>query len=177
MNHDEGDDNHPPPRANDFPPSSIHPGHACLLLSLPFCIQAYRGYHHSLQSIVVPPPLLQPQQQQQQNLSATDDIARRAFGFSIASRALKVATYASVGGLGLFLATAFYATNCTSMEAAVDATRHWAHDGRRRIDANVFGITNRLDRDHPHVKEVERLSEEEQLRLHFPKEDYEEESE
>ena len=150
--------------------SSIHPGHACLVMSFPFCTHAYRGYHHSLRNIVVPKELL---------LHATtttppspaEDALRRSFGISVATRALSVATHASIGGLSLTLAAAFYMTGCTTLPQALDATKEWAHGGRRHID-RWLGVADRMDMHHPEVKEMNRLSEDEQLEVLFPSSDY-----
>lgn len=140
--------------------SWIHPGHFFLATSLPFCWSAYRGYQTPLDRVVR--DVLKGQNVPPEDLGKAQDSVRKAVGSAVASRALRVATYASVGGFGILTAGLFYWSGCNSVEEAVASTRQWAHSGRRRVDL-LFGIENRVDKDHPEYLFMQSMSEEEEL--------------
>jgi len=161
--------------------SWIHPGHFFLVSSLPFCWTAYRGYYQTpLEQVVqnvlkarnVPITITE--------LQKADDGIRKAVGSAVASRALRVATAASIGAFGLVTAGLFYASGCHSIEQAVTGTRQWAHQTRRRMDA-FLGVENRVDQDHPEYLMTQSMSEEEELdfvsKTYLPDEDWEAEVE
>jgi len=141
--------------------SWIHPGHFFLATSLPFCWSAYRGYQTPLLDRVVQ-NVLKGQNVRPEDLAKAQDTVRKAVGSAVASRALRVATYASVGSFGILTAGLFYWSGCNSVEEAVASTRQWAHNGRRRVDS-FFGIENRVDKDHPEYLLMQSMSEEEEL--------------
>jgi hypothetical protein len=142
---------------------AIHPGHLLLGGSLPFCFQAYRDYVKPLDGYT--DPVVRKFAD-----GYGDESARRAVGVVVASRALRVATFASLGVFGLCTAAAFYATGCTTTEQAVEQTRNWAHRARRRFD-DLFKVV-RIDRDHPDFRETLSLTEEQELEKYFPPQDY-----
>jgi len=142
--------------------SWIHPGHFFLATSLPFCWSAYRGYQTPLEGVVQ--SVLKHNKSSGSSLpdlSKAEEHVRKAVGSAVASRALWVATSASIGGFGILTASLFYLSGCHSVEQAISSTRHWAHSGRRRVD-NFFGI-DRVDKDHPEYLLTQSMSEEEEL--------------
>ena len=161
--------------------SWIHPGHFFLVSSLPFCWTAYRGYYQTpLEQVVQNVLKARNVPITEQLQKADNDGIRKAVGSAVASRALRVATAASIGAFGLVTAGLFYASGCHSIEQAVANTRQWAHQTRRRMDA-FFGVENRVDKDHPEYLITQSMSEEEELdfvsKTYLPDEDWEAEVE
>ena len=172
--------------------SRIHPGHFFLAVSLPFCWSAYRGFIAPLDRVVVDTVLqntmssstssinnntsvVRPTTAAKASAAAAataaavvaelpqaDETIRRAVGSAVASRALRVATCASVGGFGLVLAGLWYCSNCRSIDEAVASTRQWAQRERRKMDA-ALGIDNRVDEHHPEYLLTQSMTEEEEL--------------
>jgi hypothetical protein len=142
---------------------SVHPGHLLLFSSVPFCFGAYRGYQMPLESLVQ--DVLQKRTGGRVKIAdikgAEEDI-RRAVASAVASRALRIASLASVGVFGLFTAGAFYATGCQTMDEAVVATRRWAHQRRNELDS-LLGTEGRVDHLHPEVLATRGMTEDEEL--------------
>jgi hypothetical protein len=171
-----------------LPNFSIHPGHGLFVTSLPFCIMAYRGYHHTRSLETIVDTVLKKQQQQQHHQRSsptvpiqntmekiTDEGIRRAVGSAIAGRALKIATMGSIGVFGMAGALLFYACGWQSMAQAIDATQTVAHRYRRKLD-HALGVTDRIDKDHPEYILIKDLKEEDQLQyisnVYLPNEDW-----
>jgi hypothetical protein len=142
---------------------AIHPGHVLLGGSLPFCYQAYRDYVKPLDRYT--DPVVRKFAD-----GYSDESARRAVGVVVASRALRVASFASVGVFGICAAAAFYATGCTTTPQAIEQTTVWAHRARRRFD-DLFKV-ERIDRDHPDFRESLSLAEEQELEKYFSPQDF-----
>lgn len=158
---------------------SIHPGHVFFVGSLPFCLQAYRGYQKPLERVVQDVLKVQTGGNVRiDNLKQAEENIRRAVGSAVASRALRVATSGSVGVFGMAVAIVFYASGCSTVEQAMTSTRHWAHDGRKRLD-RFFGINDRVDCDHPEYLITKNMTEEQEIehvsKTYFPDEDWLEE--
>jgi hypothetical protein len=159
---------------------SIHPGHVFFAGSLPFCLQAYRGYQKPLDSAVHDVLKVQTRGNVSiENLKLAEENIRRAVGSAVASRALRVASAGSVGLFGMATAVVFYASGCTTVEQAMSSTQHWAHAGRKGLD-RFFGVTNRVDRDHREYLITKNMTEDEEIehisKTYFPNEDWQAES-
>jgi hypothetical protein len=155
---------------------SIHPGHFLLVSSLPFCYSAYRNFQKPLETIVNDVLMKQTAGKVKiEDLKLAEDQLRRVVGSALASRALRVASAASIGGFGLFGALMFYATGGQTLQEAVANTRGWAGDGRRMLDG-AFGIEDRIDLQHPEILKTRNMTEEEELeyisKTYFPTEEW-----
>jgi hypothetical protein len=162
---------------------SIHPGHGLFVTSLPFCIMAYRGYHHTRSLETIVETVLKKQQPSSSSTAPiqntiekiTDEGIRRAVGSAIAGRALKIATMGSIGVFAMSGAFLFYACGWQSMDQAIDATQSVAHRYRRKLD-QALGVTDRIDKDHPEYLLIKDLKEEDQIEyisnVYLPNEDW-----
>jgi hypothetical protein len=175
---------------------SIHPGHVLLLGSLPFCIQAYRGYTAPLDPVVhqvvagvagttaTTPPAAAAAAASAAAGAGTklpldqilrDDAVRRAIGSAVAGRALRVATAGSVGVFGITAALVVYASGCSTGAQLLQTTQDRAHTIRRNVDS-FFGVKDRVDRDHPEVRITVPMSEQEEMdhvvKTYFPNEEW-----
>jgi hypothetical protein len=155
--------------------NQIHPGHASVIFSLPFCYQAYQGYQQSLESMVqsvlaqhriVPAVALQ-------DMSQLEDSVRRSIASAVAARALKVATLGCFGALGLSIGASFYITQTSSLQDLLETIRHWAHRHRSQWDTFLLAPSStRIDERHPEYQLVQQMTEEEELdyinKTYFP---------
>ena len=146
-----------------------------LISSLPFHYWAYKGYQRPLEELVQ--SVLYKHQsignssaRAQEKIaihSGTEEHVRRAVASAVASRALRVATSASVGAFGLVSALGFYWMGCQTMGEAIQITERWAQERRIALDAWLSGISNnnqrRVDRTHPEYLAVQNMTEEEEL--------------
>lgn len=113
--------------------------------------------------------------------SVNEEHFRKALGSAVASRALRIATAGSVGAFGLAASGLFFLSGCQSLEQAVEATRNWAHDKRRSVDRVLLSDGVRIDRDHPEVRAVANMTQEEEMeyiaKTYLPDEDWEQQQE
>ncbi|CAB9502084.1 Mate efflux family protein [Seminavis robusta] len=147
-----------PPSNMNIPPSYVLFG-----VSLPFYMRAYHLYHHS------PLDTLVGKVAQRSNITMADlkdaDISvKRAVGFSVAGRALKVATLVSVGSFGMFGAAVFFIGDWKSLEEGVVASRRWAQSKRKTLD-KFLGVEERVDEDHPEVVSRRNMTIQEESQL------------
>jgi hypothetical protein len=159
--------------------SSIHPGHVFLVGSLPFCVQAYRGYQRPLDPVVQ--DVLKAKaggNVRIEELKLAEEYIRRSVGSAVALRALRVATLGSFGVFGMAIAGVFYASGCSTTQEAMVSIQKWAHSGRKQLD-RALGI-RRVDFDHPEYLITQTMTEEEELehvsKTYFPDEDWEDEA-
>jgi hypothetical protein len=138
--------------------ATIHPGHLCAAVSLPCLFFFYRGMRVSVDDTVV-------RKAGHTSLeSIADEQVRRAIAKSLASRALKTASFGCVGVLGLFFAGAFYVSGVQSMGEAISRTTHWATNYRIELD-KYFGVKNRVDERHPSMVSSNGMTEEELMEV------------
>jgi hypothetical protein len=155
--------------------NQIHPGHASVLLSLPFCYHAYHGYQQSLESMVqsVLAKHRIVHSAALQDMSQLEDSVRRSIASAVATRALKVATMGCLGGFGLAVGAAFYITQTSSLHDMLGTLRHWAHRHRSQWDVFLLSSSSpRIDERHPESQMVQTMTEEEELdyihKTYFP---------
>lgn len=153
-----------PSIVNDITKTSVHPGHIFLITSLPLCYRAHRDYAKTLSSLdqIVNKTYQSFNQNHMTNIDAdaAEIKIRRAIGFSVAGQALRVATYASVGGFCFGLSILFYSQNWRTFHQATHETKVWATNQRKRLD-HLLGI-QRIDEDHPEYKMMKSMTEEEE---------------
>lgn len=150
-------------------PASVHPGHILLVTSLPFCYKAYRGYATTSTSLdqVVNKVYNSFNTNHAKSVSAEllEDNIRRAIGFTVAGKALRVASYASLGGFCLGLSMICYVFQWKTVPQATYEMKQWATGQRKRFD-QLIGIqpSQRIDEDHPEYQIIQNMSEEEEYK-------------
>ena len=86
-----------------FPSLNLNPGHIMFGASLPFLYRAYRLYHSPIDDLVTHIAKVKSQGQLKNlaELKDADINVRRAVGFGVAGRALRLGTLISFGSFGL----------------------------------------------------------------------------
>jgi hypothetical protein len=146
---------------------NVHPGHVCVLTSMPLCLHAYNGYHQPLETIV------QKIITKQSNITE-ESVIRRSVAISVASRALRVATFGSLGFCTLSIGILFYITNSSSVSQLIYNIKHYSQKQRISIDEYIYGPSNeqsqqqqqqlrRYDENHPEYKKLQSMNEDDEL--------------
>jgi hypothetical protein len=155
----------PPPAGAEtvWPSFHVHPGHVLLFTSLPICYGAFRDYNKSIEDLAC--DILKRQtggRVKIDNLLAAEANVRRAVGAGIASRALSVATRGSIGIFAFSGAMIFYASGCSTINEAAQATRESAQSGRRKF-YSYLGVKDPFGEDHPDYIATRGMTEEQEL--------------